>query len=489
MDIMPPDARRARITKINEEIARLVAERHALTESLTFPVVTLPVEITSQIFLHCLPDNPLDPTAFNPSVVLGLVCRQWRDVALSLPQLWSAWSLAVDGVVSDNLILHSLELWQSRSQNRSLTIRLYHQDGAGQDVTSADEHWWQLAGDSAKLILPTILPHHQRWEHVELNLPLTFLRTLADATPSEGLPCLTHLLLGSTQADWGGDDASENRPITFFANAPRLRSLHLVLEAQCQLPRLDHVHLPYAQLTSFTGTSFSAAECLTVLAEMTSLLDCVFHLGPRVRFHNLGSPILSPLKSLKLYTNGPHARAVIVLENLKLPSLDTLLIGHEELVVPNVLQALSDRSGHTLLHFSCHTLGSEELVECLQTMPLLTTLELLDYDQAGLSDVIRHLDYKLGDSDPQQLIPNLHSLTIECHRRERGQVEEFSYHAVLSMLRMMVGRVPTPLRRFRMVWTSSLLPRPPNEWETDGFRRLAEKGMDIYVGSPERSWL
>ncbi|KAJ7018834.1 hypothetical protein C8F04DRAFT_928043, partial [Mycena alexandri] len=78
----------ARITEINEEIARLVAERHALSESLTFPVVTLPVEITSQIFLHCLPDNPLDPTAFNPSIVLGHVCRQWRGVALSLPQLW-----------------------------------------------------------------------------------------------------------------------------------------------------------------------------------------------------------------------------------------------------------------------------------------------------------------------------------------------------------------------------------------------------------------
>ncbi|KAJ7158458.1 hypothetical protein C8R46DRAFT_1109227 [Mycena filopes] len=485
------DARRARITEINAEIARLVAERLALSESLTFPVTTLPVEITSEVFLYCVPDDPQDPSSFNPAIALGHVCRQWRDVALSLPQLWTALSVAVDGVVYGSHISTGLGSWLLRSQNRPVTIRLHHRDGACPDATGTDERWWDIAGDKTGVILPTILAHHQRWENVEFNIPLTLLRPLADFTPNDGLPSLRHLLLGSAQEDWGGNDI---RPINLFANAPRLRSLHLVLEASCSLSRMDHVRLPYRQLTSFTGTNFSAHECLTVLASTPSLIECVFYVNGRASAFQIGIPPLRHLKSLKLLADVHQGVAVAVVDHLSLPALETLVLlehghGHEQLLLSPTLDSLSLRCGYSLLHFSCHAQDYNDLDHCLDSMPALTTLELLDHDQAGLADVIRHLDHALSESGPDQVVPNLQSLTIECHRREKGKVEESSYNAVIYLLSMLATRIPTPLQHFRMVWTSLLLPRLPNQLELQEFKNLADAGMDIYVGSANRSWL
>ncbi|KAJ7625233.1 hypothetical protein DFH06DRAFT_1007839, partial [Mycena polygramma] len=55
------------------------------------PTARLPVEISAEIFLHCLPsDSPElpgpDPGAA-PMLLLN-VCHSWRSVALSTPALW-----------------------------------------------------------------------------------------------------------------------------------------------------------------------------------------------------------------------------------------------------------------------------------------------------------------------------------------------------------------------------------------------------------------
>ncbi|KAJ6561438.1 hypothetical protein DFH09DRAFT_864274, partial [Mycena vulgaris] len=63
------------------------------------PVLTLPSEITAEIFLQCLPDTDVlgeDPVCemaeeleSNAPVLLMGVCRAWRDIALATPMLWS----------------------------------------------------------------------------------------------------------------------------------------------------------------------------------------------------------------------------------------------------------------------------------------------------------------------------------------------------------------------------------------------------------------
>ncbi|KAJ7860505.1 hypothetical protein B0H13DRAFT_1550229, partial [Mycena leptocephala] len=54
------------------------------------PMTRLPLEISSNIFVRCLPDR-LDRCVASPDVAPMLlldVCRSWRKIALSTPSLW-----------------------------------------------------------------------------------------------------------------------------------------------------------------------------------------------------------------------------------------------------------------------------------------------------------------------------------------------------------------------------------------------------------------
>ncbi|KAJ7462107.1 hypothetical protein FB451DRAFT_1000064, partial [Mycena latifolia] len=71
-----------------------------LQATATYPVLSLPVEITAKIFGHCLPlSEEFEHLWFSkvpmaeelqeiaPLVFLG-VCQSWRDIALGTPTLW-----------------------------------------------------------------------------------------------------------------------------------------------------------------------------------------------------------------------------------------------------------------------------------------------------------------------------------------------------------------------------------------------------------------
>lgn len=479
------DLRRLRIVQIDQEIAQLQTERHALVESLAFPVITLPVEITSLIFIHSLPDNPLDPTASDAAVVLGSVCRQWREIALSIPQLWSSWSLAIDGQWDYlDLIRDSFELWVSRSKNQPLSIRLHHINGTGQDASAQDQEWWDLAYNCGIDLVEMVGEHHRRWKNIEFSIPVTFLQRLS---PLDGLPHLTHLVLGSNQEDWGGSDNSEE-PFTLFGAAPQLRSLHMILDTQNHLSRFDKVLLPYAQLTNFTGTRFSALECLFVLSRMPALVECLFYIGgsaPMLANNDFSSPITLPhLTSLKLWSMGSRSQPSIVLQHLTLPSLEMLAVGRDDDIhTPYTFAPLLALSEYPLQHFSCESLEPEDVSKYLEVMPDLLTLELLNYDQQKAMGVIQHLHSKL-EADDLPLIPPLENITIHCQRKPHDG--DFSFHALLLLL----DRFPSSLRRFRLVWTTSLLPRRPNAREVKSFKHLIKGGMAIYVGCQDGpSWV
>ncbi|KAJ6630351.1 hypothetical protein B0H10DRAFT_1649973, partial [Mycena sp. CBHHK59/15] len=55
-----------------------------------YPILTLPLEITSEIFSHCLPPNILmvEPSTSAAPLLLTEICRTWRTIALSTPGLW-----------------------------------------------------------------------------------------------------------------------------------------------------------------------------------------------------------------------------------------------------------------------------------------------------------------------------------------------------------------------------------------------------------------
>ncbi|KAJ7210922.1 hypothetical protein GGX14DRAFT_312071, partial [Mycena pura] len=54
---------------------------------IAYPVLTLPTEITAEIFKWCIDtDERLLPSV--APLLLTRICRDWRDLAFSIPALW-----------------------------------------------------------------------------------------------------------------------------------------------------------------------------------------------------------------------------------------------------------------------------------------------------------------------------------------------------------------------------------------------------------------
>ncbi|KAJ7720030.1 hypothetical protein B0H16DRAFT_1224947, partial [Mycena metata] len=54
-----------------------------------YPVISTPAELISEIFIACLPDNGrVQPSRHTAPLSLARICRHWREIALSTPQLW-----------------------------------------------------------------------------------------------------------------------------------------------------------------------------------------------------------------------------------------------------------------------------------------------------------------------------------------------------------------------------------------------------------------
>ncbi|KAJ6571008.1 hypothetical protein DFH09DRAFT_889879, partial [Mycena vulgaris] len=92
---------RATLAELKSQITRCKTYTDALENQqrkvesalsrLVHPVLTLPTEITSRIFVQCLPPHGrVHPSPSAGPLILAQIYRQWRDVALSSCQLWGS---------------------------------------------------------------------------------------------------------------------------------------------------------------------------------------------------------------------------------------------------------------------------------------------------------------------------------------------------------------------------------------------------------------
>ncbi|KAJ7866328.1 hypothetical protein B0H13DRAFT_1898144 [Mycena leptocephala] len=211
------EADRARIADLESQISALRKEKNLAQERLDsykYPVLTLPNEIVSEIFIHFLPTYHRFPPLtglFSPTL-LTHICRTWREIALRTPALWSA--ISAYGDVPSEQTVRTFDTWLKRSRSRPLSVQIV-------DLTDSD-----VAG-----ILAAVVPHCARWEYLDLYLPPSHLPII------EGpMPLLRHLDL-----EFREYPATD---VLAFREAPLLRT------AVLQNAASSSVILPWAQLTS-----------------------------------------------------------------------------------------------------------------------------------------------------------------------------------------------------------------------------------------------
>ncbi|KAF7341395.1 F-box domain-containing protein [Mycena venus] len=133
------------------------------------PALAIPYELTSKIFLLCLPRyGRVRPTGETAPLLLAQICSHWRAVALSIPQLWTSIFLhfdrrvqydgisslfGVDSYPLPNTTVALVDLWFTRAAGFPLSIT----------VTSLD----------SSLVLPhglitAILAKSSQWGRLEL---------------------------------------------------------------------------------------------------------------------------------------------------------------------------------------------------------------------------------------------------------------------------------------------------------------------------------
>ncbi|KAJ6544637.1 hypothetical protein DFH09DRAFT_990470 [Mycena vulgaris] len=89
--------------------------------SIIDPMERLPLEVSSDIFMRCLPGLPIAHCVIDAPLVFLNVCRSWNKIAISTPSLWA--TIRIEPPCSDGFG-EILELWISRARNRPLSIFL-----------------------------------------------------------------------------------------------------------------------------------------------------------------------------------------------------------------------------------------------------------------------------------------------------------------------------------------------------------------------------
>ncbi|KAJ7148402.1 hypothetical protein C8R43DRAFT_517903 [Mycena crocata] len=247
MDTIAFEARkadRALVADIDAQIVDLHIKRHIIQARLgayKYPVLTLPNEITSEIFIHYLPLYPSCPPLSGDSspTLLTHICRKWRNIAFATPALWRAISvdMAPKKVEAQK---HLMESWLVMSGSGPISIQL-----EGSEVPPADE----------LKFIQLLTPHRTRWEYLELQYIST-----------EMLPffCGATTLLRHLKISLENPPPS---PVDFDA-APLLRSVFLGHDT------LTGVVLPWQQLTSLTISPGFPKECTLILQQTTNLVHC-----------------------------------------------------------------------------------------------------------------------------------------------------------------------------------------------------------------------
>ncbi|KAJ7474272.1 hypothetical protein FB451DRAFT_1248464 [Mycena latifolia] len=398
-----PSVLRTRLAELDAEVDALEARLHVLAEerrrvirsldSITYPVLTLPPEITAHIFSHYV-DNPHIGRTNTPGrgpLLLASVCREWRNICLSVGSLWASlriYPTPIDRDVEE--FLSFIRCWLSRAGRQPLDLQVFGAQYTSEMFSAISHHSPQL-----------------RTLHLTLGHPFSF----PNADIRGRIPSLTKLAV-TILNDWDEEPVM----LTAFSDAPALR------DAQLSGASLRWISLPWVQLTHLELSDDSLSAYVDVLRQTPNLE--ILRVGITY-LHRAPDPssaplILPNLHTLVLYDN----RQSMLLPYLTLPALQTLELMSLAPENSSLLRQLARRSAWSLRSICLIDMSPEAAVLCLQSLPSLEAVE------------IRNNEWPNYDWDPlfellareNAFLPALRAMTLE------GFAEGRSSTSLIEML-------------------------------------------------------
>ncbi|KAJ7506884.1 hypothetical protein B0H11DRAFT_1903639 [Mycena galericulata] len=113
----------AGVQKLIKEISSANTRRREVLRDLNLifdPMARLPVEISSDISVRCLHTGPAPPDPREVPMILLRICHSWRNLALSIPSLWTSIRVESPSRGFGNL----LDIWLKSAGSLPLSISL-----------------------------------------------------------------------------------------------------------------------------------------------------------------------------------------------------------------------------------------------------------------------------------------------------------------------------------------------------------------------------
>ncbi|KAJ7149486.1 hypothetical protein C8R43DRAFT_503933 [Mycena crocata] len=436
------EALERQMTALESQMTLLRAEREEILQDLAavvYPILTLPDDITSEIFLHCV-ETVLNPgkdktTRQNPGpLCLASICSSWRDVAISTCGIWTRLSFRTSRPATD--IVTCLQWWLSRAGCLPIDLLV----SLPSSPTSESD-----------AILRALNEYSSRFQSLDLLSagPITF------PDDAKGpFPALKRISL--QRREYGIPVPSSTIPS--FLDASHLRAVHLRNIAVDDWRAL----LPWGQLTTLHIASHDMATGVELLHHTPNLEVLVWSSGGWMEPPDAAdSRVVLP----RLHTINVDDESQFLLDSLVLPGLQHI---HCE---PECYQQVVDliaRSGCSPRKLSISLHYSPLSPESLSNLPPIREMKISCFNHKN--DDFGDL-FGLLETEPT-LLPKLESLTIEdCARKVD----------VVSLARMLAARMcdvegSTTLKSFRLTFDSKV--------ELDGveeFEELLDKDVDTDV--------
>ncbi|KAJ7693813.1 hypothetical protein B0H17DRAFT_1199507 [Mycena rosella] len=444
------------------EQTRLDVERE-LHATATFPVAELPAELITEIFLWCHPmhedtfEVPSDVVCNDRSIpsplTLASVCRRWRDLALSTPELWSRIEFGFRDGSSASEASQRVKQWLDRAAPRPLTVSL-HARKSQRDESSITQHLRHLihlySGTIQHLTL-VMLPQIAHQLGLEsLQLPLLRSVCLWHSSMNGGVPHTPH-------------------PVMLFTDAPLLSKLRVSHFGATLL----YYTLPWLQLTKFHG-QIHTMELFIVAPNLTEVICSVPYLTftQTVITHQR-------LQSLILTVSQNDIKPDDILCYLTLPALQSLHISEMDDTRYSSLYPFLSRSSPPLLSLSirlddAYFYDLKECFRCVQ--PTLETLTMEYPSEAVRQSLYQHEQWTDG-------FPQLHTLKF-------ANVQGVNFTELLQFL---YDR--QDLRSFQLSCTEgtflddSIAVESGSHSITTHFTTLAARGMSVNISSGPKTYL
>ncbi|KAJ7593242.1 hypothetical protein C8J56DRAFT_493915 [Mycena floridula] len=262
------------ISRLTAAIDKLVLERGKLQSNVVAykavlaPIRRLPEDMLREIFVNCLPSNkPAAIAITDAPLLLGRICRSWREIALSTPGLWA--SIHVQFLHQfDSFRVQRLcdeaHAWISRSGTCPLTI----------GVTCRNDD------PIANTFLQSLTELSRRWRSVDIEAPARWMLSLASLSKGDvpKLEKFRHSVIAGGLPRMERDrEISETlwESLGILAGH-RLRDISLQ-NTWVQYPLVAASHINFGQLTRLDlnpGSQFTTRDAAELLSRCPNLIAC-----------------------------------------------------------------------------------------------------------------------------------------------------------------------------------------------------------------------